>query len=147
MNKNNLQRDVKNYGNETNPIKHKRLKYRSISSNADPREDYEENDKNQIQNGTKSDELQLKVQKPENNLEKNSLDEDQCQQSLENINELQRDAENQNDLLGDEISNISGLATSSQERYIEELEALLRQEKLKRIQLEESLKLAKQKTK
>ena len=42
----------------------------------------------------------------------------------------------------EKTSQYSGLTTTSQKKYIQELETLLRQEKLKRIQLEESLKKA-----
>jgi hypothetical protein len=56
--------------------------------------------------------------------------------------ELEKIKENQDDFLRDGLSYVSGLTTTSQRKYILELESLLRQEKLKRIQLEESLKQA-----
>ena len=50
-----------------------------------------------------------------------------------------KEIENQDDFLRDGLSYVSGLTTTSQRKYINELETLLRQEKLRRIKLEESL--------
>lgn len=57
-------------------------------------------------------------------------------EEVDQVNDLNDDE------LRDGLSYVSGLTTSSQRRYIEELEGLLRKEKLRRIQLEESLRKA-----
>ena len=56
-----------------------------------------------------------------------------------NEGEIKKEIENEDDFLRDGLSYVSGLTTTSQRKYILELETLLRQEKLRRIQVEESL--------
>lgn len=115
------------------PIKRRIFKYRTTSSHSK----YED-DKKSVQVNEKTKE------KPENkelevdvngNVEKN--DED-VQEYLDQVDELREKDEEK----WTEGSQVSGVTTSSQRRYILELEGLLRKEKLKRIQIEESLKKA-----
>lgn len=115
------------------PIKPPRIKYRSISTNSNKPEN---NDKsmNDSYNAIKFP-VEEKLPQPLES-EKN-----QPEENAENPEPLDFKApENEDEYLRDGLSYVSGLTTSSQRKYILELESLLRQEKLRRIQLEESLK-------
>jgi hypothetical protein len=82
--------------------------------------------------------------------EKNSNPDDERQetenlQSLDENNSKAAEVEidkniEENEVEKDKTSQYSQLTTTSQRKYIQELEGLLRQEKLRRIKLEESLK-------
>lgn len=118
--------------NEASPIRPRIFKYRSTSTHC------------------KRDEMTLpeKVrrlveEKPEDADDRK--DKEEAEKTKENENE---DIEENQDAVEelrenpqyDGLSNMSGITTSSQRRYIQELESMLRQEKLKRIQIEETLK-------
>ena len=137
--RNHLYQDSKPKEQESSPLKQPRLVYRSLSNNA-----HVTSEKNE-------DPVYKNLKEDKNNENKPVLDDKNVENIEENklIDENQEEnkkIENEDDFLRDGLSYISGLTTSSQKRYIEELENLLRQEKLRRIQLEESLKKVTEKT-
>ena len=149
-NRANVQKELKSQENEMSPTKPIRLKYRSMSNKAK----CEEPEKNTVQDRVNfQSEEKILENRPktkdekENNLNLNAIDENPEGYDIENPEEPPENPENEDNFLRDGLSYVSGLTTSSQRRYIQELEGLLRQEKLKRIQLEESLKKELEKTK
>lgn len=108
------------------PIKYK---YRCVSNNP------ENKSKNALPAKAK---LEKQTPKYEESIDGNSENKEIPEADAEeNIEESP--IENEDDFLRDGLSYVSGLTTTSQRKYITELETLLRQEKLRRIHLEESL--------
>lgn len=127
---------------DPSPIKQRIFKYRSASSNSknrpvDASSESPLKNKLQVRNEERpAEEQHVDIERFENPEEKN-VDEVPPAEVYE---EEGKNYQNQEDYLRDGLSYVSGLTTSSQRRYIMELESLLREEKLKRIHLEESLK-------
>ncbi|OMJ85942.1 hypothetical protein SteCoe_12645 [Stentor coeruleus] len=127
---------------DPNPIKQRIFKYRSASSNSknrplDANSESPLKNRQQVRNEERPNEEQhVDIEKFENPDQQN-VDE---APPVEIYEEEGKNYQNQEDYLRDGLSYVSGLTTSSQRRYIMELESLLKEEKLKRIQLEESLK-------
>jgi hypothetical protein len=110
---------------ESSPIRPRIFKYRSSSSHS-RRDEQTLPEKIRKQVDEKPDDFE---EKPEN-LETQKKDDEE---ELDAVKDLPEKVE-------DGLSHITGVTTSSQRRYILELEGMLRQEKLKRIQIEETLK-------
>lgn len=127
---------------ELSPIRERIYKYRSSSNKAREHDASSESPVKQRIQAKKDEKKQDEEDKQEKNAEGEKLEEPMADdpQPDEVLEEGGKIDENQDDYLRDGLSYVSGLTTSSQRRYIMELESLLREEKLKRIQLEESLK-------
>jgi hypothetical protein len=127
---------------DLSPIKQRIYKYRSSSNKS---REYNASSESPVKQRilVKKDEKKVDEEdKEEKDFEGEKLGEtvDDNQKPDEVLEEGGKIDDNQDDYLRDGLSYVSGLTTSSQRRYIMELESLLREEKLKRIQLEESLK-------
>lgn len=115
------------------PIKRRIFKYRTTSSNSK----YEE-DRKSVQGQQKPKEkVEIKEQEVKNT-ENDEVNNEEAEENLDQVEELKEKDEEKSV----EGSQFSGITTSSQRRYILELESMLRMEKLKRIQIEETLKKA-----
>lgn len=121
------------------PIKAKIVKYRSASKEASEKLPVSLERKNKTRTEEK-----IAVKEAEVN-DIQDVEKKETEGNEEDLEEL-RDEVEVNPMEGrkdeDVNSYVSGVTTSSQRRYILELEALLRQEKIRRIQLEETLKKA-----
>ncbi|OMJ86028.1 hypothetical protein SteCoe_12530 [Stentor coeruleus] len=134
----------KDVSQELSPIRERIIKYRSTSTKARDHDTSSDSPVKQRIQVKKDEKKQDDCDKQEGNgegekIEETAADDHQPDQDLEEEEEG-KVYENQDDYLRDGLSYVSGLTTSSQRRYIMELETLLREEKLKRIQLEDSLK-------
>ena len=118
------------------PIKRRIFKYRTASNHSK----YEDDKKSvQVQEKTRErTENQGKKIEEDKQVEFIEKNDEEAEENLDQVDELRE----QNEEKWTEGSQVSGVTTSSQRRYILELESLLRKEKLKRIQIEESLKKA-----
>ena len=136
--------DLKDKQPDASPAKQIKYRYRCISNNGNHREG---SDANSVysEHIKKVERGNGEVGREEKRNENEELgggegEKEEGQENYEgNEGEIKKEIENEDDFLRDGLSYVSGLTTTSQRKYILELETLLRQEKLRRIQVEESL--------
>ena len=127
------------------PVKSVRYRYRCISNNGEKRVDRDANSafSDVGKRGERGGERERNGEERKNeegNIGDIEQEHEEVQENYEGIEgDGGKEIENQDDFLRDGLSYVSGLTTTSQRKYINELETLLRQEKLRRIKLEESL--------